>query len=226
MLNSNHKGNIAEVAIMLAAVRLGVPVLRPVTEHGRCDLAFDVGSRLWRVQCKWGRVSTAKDVVMVSTSGSWLSPAGYIRSTYTEHEVDLFGVYCGELERCFLIPAKRVVGKTEIRLRLRPALNGQRGCINLAADFDFDGAIAQLGERRRGTAEVAGSSPASSTRKRPSRAEPLSVGTDELRDHLGYWIDRIASGEEAIVTRRGKPRIRLTPLGNGSLATAPAQLAL
>jgi antitoxin (DNA-binding transcriptional repressor) of toxin-antitoxin stability system len=28
---------------------------------------------------------------------------------------------------------------------------------------------------------------------------------------LGYWIDRVAAGEEVLLTRRGKPRIRLSP---------------
>jgi hypothetical protein len=44
-----------------------------------------------------------------------------------------------------------------------PVYRARRSCvITLLDDFDLEGAIAQLGERRRGTAEVAGSSPASS----------------------------------------------------------------
>jgi hypothetical protein len=39
VMNSNVKGAVAEQAIVLAAMKLRVPVLRPVDEHGRCDLA-------------------------------------------------------------------------------------------------------------------------------------------------------------------------------------------
>ena len=43
MLSSNDKGNIAEAAIALEAIKLGIDVLKPVAEHGRYDLAFDLG---------------------------------------------------------------------------------------------------------------------------------------------------------------------------------------
>ena len=57
MLTSNDKGNIAEAAIALEAIKLGIDVLKPVAEHGRYDLAFDLGLRVLRVQCKGGRLS-------------------------------------------------------------------------------------------------------------------------------------------------------------------------
>jgi hypothetical protein len=55
-----------------------------------------------------------------------------------------------------------VAGKTYIHLRLTPARNNQRTGVTMAADYEF-GAVAQLGERRHGMAEVRGSSPLSST---------------------------------------------------------------
>ena len=165
VMDTNVKGPVAEQAIVLAATRLGVPVLRPIADHGRVDLAFDVAGRLWRVQCKWGRLSPSGDVVIVRLLSSACTPRGYVLTTYTEHEVDLLGIYCGELDRCFLLPICRVAGRAEINLRLSPPRNRQRACINLADDFDFEGAIAQLGERLHGMQEVAGSSPASSTRE-------------------------------------------------------------
>ncbi len=61
--NPNAKGAIAELKIATAATCLGVPVLRPMTERGRYDLAFEVGGRLLRVQCKWAGVRG--EVVMV-----------------------------------------------------------------------------------------------------------------------------------------------------------------
>ena len=51
--DSNHKGNVAELKIVAAAAELGIDVSKPLTEHGRCDLIFDSGGRLLRVQCKW-----------------------------------------------------------------------------------------------------------------------------------------------------------------------------
>jgi hypothetical protein len=119
----------------------------------------------------------------------------------------LFGVYCGALDRCFLVPISLAATKHAIQLRVVPPRNNQQACINLADDFDFEGAVAQLGERRRGTPEVRGSSPLSST----SSDDPITVGSNPFRDKLGYWTDRVASGEEVVITRNGKPRIRLSP---------------
>ncbi len=39
--NPNQEGAIAELKVATAATCLGVPVLRPMTEHGRHDLAFE-----------------------------------------------------------------------------------------------------------------------------------------------------------------------------------------
>jgi prevent-host-death family protein len=35
------------------------------------------------------------------------------------------------------------------------------------------------------------------------------VGCNSFRDGFGHWIDRVVAGEEVIVTRRGRPVIRL-----------------
>ena len=207
MPGSNHKGAIAEAEIAAAAVRLDVPVFTPLSDHGRSDLVLEIGGRLWRVQCKWGRLGPGGDVVIVRVGGSWLSPSGYVLSTYTENEVDLFGIYCADLDRSFLMPIDLVAGKHEIRLRLTPARNGQQACTTLADAFAFDGAVAQLGERDTGSVEVRGSSPLSST----SPEGPTVVGSNLFRDQLGHWMDRVAAGEEVVITRHGRPRIRLSP---------------
>ena len=49
-MTTDQKGAIAELAIQLAAVKLGVEVYRPVAEGGRYDLIFDLGEKLWRVE--------------------------------------------------------------------------------------------------------------------------------------------------------------------------------
>ncbi len=41
---NNHKGAVAEAKIAAAAIELGVPVLKPMSEHGRYDLIFDLGA--------------------------------------------------------------------------------------------------------------------------------------------------------------------------------------
>src|SRR3954451_16386843 len=55
MLTPGRKRAIAETTFAAHATRLGFDVYRPVAEGGRYDFVLDVGPRLLRVQCKWGR---------------------------------------------------------------------------------------------------------------------------------------------------------------------------
>jgi prevent-host-death family protein len=48
----------------------------------------------------------------------------------------------------------------------------------------------------------------------------VTVGSNAFRDKLGYWMDRVAAGEEVIITRRGRPRFRMLPI-NGESPPAP-----
>jgi prevent-host-death family protein len=207
VLSTNQKGGIAETAITAAAYKLAIPVLRPVVEHARYDLAFEIGGRLFRVQCKWGGLHQDGAVIRVNLTSSWCTPTGYARRYYGNDEIDLVAVYCGELHRCYLLPSKLVADRRCIDLRVKPPKNRQRASLNLAVDFELPGAIAQLGERLHGMQEVAGSSPASSTSSPP---EGLRVGANEFRNHFGYYLELAADGHEIFVSRRGKPYVRLS----------------
>ena len=206
MLSTNQKGALAEAEIAAAAVRLGIPVLKPVQEHGRYDLAFEIGDRIYRVQCKWGALDEEAGIVRVGLRTYCLTFTGQRRSVYTTDEVDLVAVYCGGNDRCYLVPSGKIDGQAQIWLRTSPPANAQRACINLAEDYEFAGAVAQLEERRAGSAKVRGSSPLSST---PSA--PLQTGCHEFRNHFGYYLEQAAAGHEIEISRRGRPYARLVP---------------
>lgn len=210
VMNSNVKGAVAEQAIVLAAMKAGVRVLRPVGEHGRVDLALDINGELLRVQVKWGQLSPARDVVTARIGTCRCTPRGYVRGTYSENEVDLFAVYCGELDRCFLLPARLLATKTWVTLRLTAPRNGQESCINLADDFSFDGAVAQLARARDWQSRGRGFESPQLHFFPATPGGPTTVNADVLRTGLGRWIDRVSAGEDVLVTRRGKAVMRLT----------------
>jgi len=37
------------------------------------------------------------------------------------------------------------------------------------------------------------------------------VGANEFRKRFGYYLDRVIRGGEILVTRRGKPYVRVSP---------------
>lgn len=230
-MNSNQKGAIAEAAIATEAIKRGMGVLRPFADE-RYDLIFDMRPGLLRVQCKYA--SRNGDVLQVPTGGSWYSPGrGYVRSTYTEAEIDAIAAYCAELGRCYLLPVSVISGLRLVYLRLAPTRNRQKAAINWAADYEF-GAIAQLGEHLAGSQKVVGSSPTGSTSSPKPAPAPVAVlarpeqrggeklkdtvGMDEFDARIAHYVRHAEAGGEVLVTRWGKPVARLCP-PDGVLAT-------
>jgi prevent-host-death family protein len=197
------KGAIAEAVIYAEAVKLGLVVLRPQVEGRRYDLIIDTGPRLLRVQCKWA--PRQGKVVVVRTQTSRHTPHGYVTSTYTADEIDGIAAYCQELERCYYVPIEVAAGHRSLHLRLAPAGNRQEAAVHWAADYPL-GAIAQLGERLLGMQEVGGSSPPSSI------ASSETVRAHDFRERFGWYMERVNGGQRLMVTRHGKPFVRLEPV--------------
>jgi hypothetical protein len=211
-LTKNEKGAAAEAVIEAEAVKRGVAVYRPSSGHSRADLIFEVDDAMWRVQVKHGRLDRAGDVLIVKTSGSYLSARGHVHSTYSAAEIDLFAVWSSELDRCFLLPPSIFAGRSEVRLRLTPSRNNQQACINLADEYDFDGAVAQLA-RAFGWQPKGQGFESPQLHTDPAPASPVRlVGCDEAYRTWGSLIEGVAAGEEVVITRRGQPRAKLVPV--------------
>ena len=119
-----------------------------------------------------------------------LTRRGYRETCYTSHDTDAIAAYCRSSRHAYLLPISEVTGRSLVHLRLAAPRNNRASGIRWARDYELattvqklgarptvrntrtmrkktgrirrPGAIAQLGERRAGSAKVAGSSPASS----------------------------------------------------------------
>jgi prevent-host-death family protein len=199
----------SETKIAAAATELDIPVLGPITEHARYDLAFEIGGAILRVQCKWGALDNNGALIKVSLRSSWCTPSGYEHRQYKADEIDLVAVYCGELDRCYLLPHELAVGRRGIWLRLTPPKNAQRASVNLASQFEFHGAVAQL-DRATRWQRVGQGFESPQLHSEPS--DTLHVGAHECRNHFGYYLEKAGEGHEVLVSRRGRPYVRLTPV--------------
>jgi prevent-host-death family protein len=202
VLSSNRKGAIAETKIAAAATELGIAVLRPIVEHSRYDLAFEIDDRLLRVQCKWGSLDEEGAVIRVNLQTSRHTPHGYVFTQYTADEIDAVAVYCGELERCYLLPISLVAGRRGIWLRTIPPRNQQRACINLATDFDLARGCSSAGRATRWQRVGQGFESPQLHHATPSQTE---VGSNQFRNHFGYYLERAAAGDEILIRRHGRP---------------------
>lgn len=221
-MDSNRKGALAEAKVVAEAVELGIGVLKPVAEHGRYDLAFDLGSIIVRVQCKWGVVS--RGVVKARVGSCRHSPTrDYVRSSYSPAEVDAVAIYAAAIDECFCLPISVVAAQSTIHLRLDEPKNNQRGAIHWAADYRL-GAVAQLAERSAGSRKVGGSNPPSST---PGIDLPAgAVGAEDFRNHLGWHLQRASAGETFRVTRRGRALALVGPPADKLELTRPTPVRI
>ena len=101
--STSRLGNIACGAVGLALHSIGKSVLLPLNDDQRYDLVIDEGNGFLRVQCKLGRLING----CVEFRTCSYNPYAKGRR-YTSGEVDLFGVYCGELHTCYLVPVDEV----------------------------------------------------------------------------------------------------------------------
>jgi hypothetical protein len=142
MLTTDQKGNIAEMAIAAAAVKLGIDVYRPIGEGGRYDLIFDLEAQLLRVQCKWA--ARSGDIVSVRCYSCRRTAGGIANRRYTEAEVDALAAYCADLDKCYLLPVGLWAVRRRVHLRLAPARNNQTRKINWASDFEFAATLSRF----------------------------------------------------------------------------------
>jgi hypothetical protein len=141
-LTPSQKGAVAEAEIAAAAVRAGVAVLRPIGEGARYDLAFDLGTHIARIQCKWA--SLCGGVLTARTITSRHTPRGYRRTTYRSTEVDAIALFSHDADRCYMVPIGLAEGRAEVRLRVAPTGNNQRANVRWARDYEFADALARL----------------------------------------------------------------------------------
>jgi prevent-host-death family protein len=94
-------------------------------------------------------------------------------------------------------------------LRVAPTRNGQVASINWAQDFLLEGAVAQLGRALAWHARGHGFE--SRQLHSPTQRGQHVVGAHDFRNRFGWYMERSAAGEEFLVTRRGKPYVRLVP---------------
>src|SRR5215210_964737 len=123
MYTSDQKGAIAESAIVLASLKSGIGVLKPMSDGHRYDVVFDVGCRLLRAQCKWA--VRRGDVIPIGCRTARRTSTGLRRTVYRRDEVDLIAAYCASVDQCYVLPPELFDGHPEVSLRLAPTRNNQ-----------------------------------------------------------------------------------------------------
>lgn len=159
------------------------------------------------MQCKWAQ--RTGDVVGVRLASNRLTPAGYVRTHYTEDQIDAVAAYCADLDRCYLLPAHLVAGKNQLSLRLAATRNGQEAKVHWATQYELAAVVERAARDRDLSVQ---------TEVRLDASPPCSVSTDglvvtshEFRGRFGRFMELASMGTQINVTRFGRPFVRLVP---------------
>ncbi|HEX5273791.1 MAG TPA: group I intron-associated PD-(D/E)XK endonuclease [Candidatus Rubrimentiphilum sp.] len=112
--NTKRIGDLSEIMVLAALIRAGYYVSIPFGEDHRYDLIAEKDNAVYKVQVKSGRLR--KGAILFACYSSHAHRGGGMRR-YTG-EIDLFGVYCADVDGVYLIPAGDVSAWRRIRLEL------------------------------------------------------------------------------------------------------------
>jgi hypothetical protein len=135
MRNTSLSGEVCRTQIIAALALQGKTVLLPLGDFQRYDLVIDEGGRFLRVQCKMAKLTNGAVHFHPCSIDSRSKPGRCVRKGYVG-QVDLFGVYCPEVKKCYLVPVE-VAPTTGCYLRIEPTKNGQKKGIRWAADYEI-----------------------------------------------------------------------------------------
>ena len=132
------KGTVSEAYFIAKCLDNDWTVADVVGDCERYDCILDKGERLERVQIKTGRMYYG--AIYFPTSSSTYHVPDNCNTKHARHnyrgQIDAFGVYSPELNKCYLIPVEEV-GTSQACLRVDPPKNGQSKAVRWAKDFEI-----------------------------------------------------------------------------------------
>lgn len=136
-MNSKYKGNVTELAGMLAFMEQGYNVLTPYGDCERYDFVVDNNGTFIRIQCK--TASTKDEGASFKFCGrSTSSKNGQVAHySYSKDDIDYFLTYFNK--QCYLIPVEEC--GSDKSLRLLPTKSGQTRGICWAKNYELEEVI-------------------------------------------------------------------------------------
>jgi len=113
-MDTKRIGDISEAEIIVALLKLGKTVLKPIGDNNRYDLVIEEDGNFFRVQCKTGKMVNGS--IRVAVKSIYLSSKGPVIKNY-KGQVEFFAVYCPQIDKVYLVPEEEV-GVNQISLRV------------------------------------------------------------------------------------------------------------
>ena len=109
-MNTKQKGDIAEQAAILHALKRGWGVLKPVGDRLPYDLVFDVEGQLVKIQVKGAWFDSVSGNHVVDNRRTKTNRRLMIRDQYSPNDFDFALVYIEQLDLFYIFPVDVFVG--------------------------------------------------------------------------------------------------------------------
>lgn len=114
-MNQQHKGDHAELRIAAELKRYGWTVLVPHADNTLYDIVAERDGEFVRLQVKSSRFTGTSVVFNCYNSAN---KGRSNRTTYTDDDIDGFGVYCDVTDECYWVPvAERTESTCSLNVR-------------------------------------------------------------------------------------------------------------
>ena len=133
-MNTRDKGDLAVLAVAADLMKQGWKVAIPFGDSWDYDL-IAMHPTFKRIQVKYSE-SNGEVLIVKSRTHTILNGKVQQTKAYTASMIDCLAVFDKSTDRCYYIPVAEIDGKTEIRLRLTPAKNGQVKGVKFASNFE------------------------------------------------------------------------------------------
>ncbi|HEY9809015.1 MAG TPA: group I intron-associated PD-(D/E)XK endonuclease [Halomicronema sp.] len=116
-MDTKLKGDIAEQAAVLQALKRGWGVLKPVGDRLAYDLVFDVESILVKIQVKYAWLDVPSGNYVTDNRRTKTNRRLILREAYKQTDFDFALVYIEKLDLFYVFPVEIFIGyKSEIHL--------------------------------------------------------------------------------------------------------------
>lgn len=107
-MDTKSKGDIAEQAVLLHALKQGWGVLKPVGDRLSYDLVFDISNTLVKIQVKSAWLNKKGNYV-VDNRRTKTNRRKMIRARYDKSDFDFAIVYLSDKDICYIFPVETFV---------------------------------------------------------------------------------------------------------------------
>ena len=126
-----QKGDIAEKLFELECIRRCIPIYAPINSATRDDYVIVIDGEFKKVQIKY--ISLSNSLISISFAKGQNGRDKVLK--YTKDEIDLFFVYCPDLDEWYDIPMSAAANARCLSLRTAPPKNNQTVGVKWAKDY-------------------------------------------------------------------------------------------